>query len=497
MRVAIAGFQHETNSFAKVPASLAKWKEAGILHGDEIIEEYRDSKATIAGILSRLNSETDIDLVPLVFSRLMPMGHMTVEATNYLMNEILTLIAEQGPWDIVFLAQHGAAVSDLYNDPDGELAEKVRAIVGPEVIIVTNLDMHANVSRKVVHNSDIVKVYQTNPHLDTFERAFESADLAIRQYNGEIKPTMYLATPPLVVNILKQGTSDKPMSELLDFAHLEAEKPGVLSVSVVEGYPYSDVPQMGMTFLAITNNDAALAQSVANSIAMQAWKLRAELNGQAYSTDSALVEANKQSEKPIVLFDVGDNVGAGTPGDSTFVLHAARRLGISGLLQALCDPAIVKLCIGLGVGARVEAEVGAKFDDMHGTPFPIQGVITAITDGKYAETKPSHGGFLFYNDGPSVAIKTEDGYSILLTSLPAMSSSLLQFRSAGLEPLDYKIIVVKGVHSPRPAYESIAKKMYWLDTAGASTADLSNFTYSNRRVPMYPFEEDTHWSSKD
>ena len=497
MRVAIAGFQHETNSFAKVPASLAKWKEAGILHGEEIVEEYRDSKATIAGILSRLESEKNIELVPLVFSRLMPMGHMTVEATNYLVNEILTLIEEQGPWDIVFLAQHGAAVSDLYKDPDGELAERVRAIVGPEVILVTNFDYHANVSRKAVLNSDILKVYQTNPHLDTFERAFESADLALKYFNGEIKPTMYVATPPLVVNILKQGTSDKPMSELLEFAELEMQNPEVLSVSVVAGYPYADVPQMGTTFLAITNNNPALAKTVANRIARHAWEMRAELTGLAYSTDSALIEANEQSEKPIVLFDVGDNVGAGTPGDSTLVLHAARRLGISGLLQALCDPAIVKLCSTLGVGARVEVEVGGKFDDMHGTPLPITGVITAITDGKYAETKPSHGGFLYYNDGPSVAIKTDDGNDILLTSLPAMSSSLLQFRNAGLEPLDHKIVVVKGVHSPRPAYESIAKKMYWLDTAGASTADLSNFAYSHRRVPMYPYEEDTEWSAKD
>ncbi len=497
MRVAIAGFQHETNSFAKVSASLPKWIEAGILHGDEIVNEYKESKATIAGILSRLATESDIELVPLVFSRLMPMGNITAEAITHLIDEIVLLVREQGPWDIVFLAQHGAAVSELYADTDGEVAARVRAIVGPDCIIVTNLDMHANVSRKVVANSDIVKVYQTNPHLDTFERAYESADLAIRFYNGEIRPTSYLATPPLVANILKQGTDDRPMSDLLEFAKTELNNPSVLSVSVVEGYPYSDVPQMGMTFLAITDNDADLAKTVANRIAMRAWDLREALNGVATSTDLALTEAAANPERPVVLFDVGDNVGAGTPGDSTFVLHASRRLGITGLLQALCDPTVVAQCIALGVGAKIDAEVGGKADEMHGDPFHISGVISAITDGKYAETKPSHGGFLFYNDGPSVAIKTDDGNSILLTSLPAMSSSILQFRNAGLEPLDHKIIVTKGAHSPRAAYEPIAKKMYWLDTAGASTAALENFAYSHRRVPMYPFEEDTTWVLED
>ena len=494
MRIAIAGYQHESNSFAKTPASLEKWKEAGILYGDDIRREYEESKATIAGILGRLKVEKDIEIVPLVFARLMPMGAISVEATEHLMSEILRLINEQGPWDAVFLAQHGAAVSDKYLDADGEMAAQTRQLVGPNVPIVTNLDMHANVSKKVVANSDIVKVYQTNPHLDTYERAYESADLLLKTLRKEIVPTSFIATPPLVVNILKQGTSDPVMADLLRMAEAEAQLPGVLSVSVVEGYPYSDVPQMGMSFIAITNNDPTLAKEVAERISRYAWSKREELNGSGTPGDQALTEADASSENPVVLFDVGDNVGAGTPGDSTFVLHASRKLGITGLMQALCDPTIVKQISPLGVGARVDVLVGGKTDDMHGEPFHIMGEITALTDGKYAETKPSHGGFLYYDDGPSVAIKTDDGNNILLTSLPAMSSSLLQFRSAGLEPLDQKIIVVKGVHSPRPAYEAIAKKVFWLATDGASTADLSNFVYKNRRVPLFPFEPATEWS---
>lgn len=494
MRVAIAGYQHESNSFANTPASLAKWKEFGILYGDDIRKEYEESKATIAGILSRLKGEADIEIFPLVFSRLTPMGPMTIEATEFLMKEILTLIESEGPWDAVFLAQHGAAVSDKYLDADGEMAEQVRQLVGPKVLIVTNLDMHANVSKKVVSNSDIVKVYQTNPHLDTFERAFESADLALRTLRKEIIPTSFLATPPLVVNILMQGTSDPVMTALLQMASEEAKRPGVLSISVVEGFPYADVPQMGMTFLTITDNNPALAQEVAESISKYAWSMREKLNGVATPIDQALIEANASHEHPVVLVDVGDNVWAGTPGDSTFVLHASRRLGVTGILQAIFDPTIVKELTPLGVGARVNVLVGGKTDDMHGEPFHISGVIVSITDGKYAETKPSHGGFLFFDDGASVAIKTDDGNHILLTSLPAGSSTLLQFRSVGFEPLNEKIIVVKGVHSPRPAYEPIAKKMYWLATPGASTADLSNFTYKHRRVPMYPFETSTEWS---
>ena len=119
--------------------------------------------------------------------------------------------------------------------------------------------------------------------------------------------------------------------------------------------------------------------------------------------------------------------------------------------------------------------------------------MTALSDGQYEETGPTHGGFRFFNDGPSCALRTDDGYRLVLTSRGAGSSSLQQFRSLGIEPLDMKIVIAKGVHSPRPAMEPIAKEMIWVATPGVTTADLSTFIYKNRRVPLYPLELDTGW----
>jgi microcystin degradation protein MlrC len=493
MRIGYAGFQHESNSFSHIPASLAKWEEAGILFGDEIRAEYETSRATIAGYYGRYQDEADVELVPLVFARLTPMGPMTVEATDHLFNLVLTQIKENGPWDAILLPLHGAAVSDRYLDADGELVKKVRELVGPNVVIGTTLDMHANVSHAIVDYSDVVTTYQTNPHIDTYEQAFICADIVLRQLRGEVKPTSFLADPPLLVNILRQGTSDEPMATLLRKAEQESKRSRVLYVGVVEGYPYADVLKMGMTFICITDNDPALAKEVANSVAEVAWNLRKELQGNATPIDTALIQASNATKFPIVLFDVGDNVGAGTPGDSTFVLHAARKLGISGVTQALCDPEVSARCHKLGTGAVVTAEVGGKADARHGEPFSVTGKITALSSGRYEEPKASHGGFRFYDDGPSAAIETEDGFKILLTTLPAGSSSLEQFRSVGIDPVKEKIMVVKGVHHPRPAYEPIAAEMIWLSTSGASTADLSNFTYKHRRVPLYPLESNTQW----
>ena len=130
-----------------------------------------------------------------------------------------------------------------------------------------------------------------------------------------------------------------------------------------------------------------------------------------------------------------------------------------------------------GVGGRIEADIGGKSDMLHGTPFPIQAQVTALSNGQYEETGPTHGGFRFYNDGPSCALHTDDGLTLVLTSRPAGSSSLQQFRALGIEPTRIKTIVAKGVHSPRPAMEPIAREMVWVATPGVTTADLGTFTY--------------------
>jgi microcystin degradation protein MlrC len=494
IRIATAGFQHESNTFSAVPASLARWREAGILDDAAAIRaEYASSQSTLAGFFALAAEQPDVELVPLFFTRLMPMGAMTPEATTFIFDKIITALRDQGPWDAVLLPLHGAAVSDTWRDADGELVRRVRETVGPGVPIGVALDMHANVSPQLVANASVVTVYQTNPHIDADVQARHCAELVLQTVRGRIRPTCALAMPPLVVNILCQGTEDAPMRDLLQLARAQGALPGVLSVSVVEGYPYADVPEMGMSFIAVTDRDPALAREVVQTLAQAAWQMRAALNRGAVAIDDALRQAQAAAAGPVVLFDVGDNVGGGSPGDSTLILHAARRLGIANLLQAVCDPEIVALAQAAGVGGRITAAVGGKSDTLHGTPFAISGVVTALSDGTYEETGPTHGGFRFFNDGASCALQTDDGYRLVLTSRSAGSASLQQFRALGIEPTAMKIIVAKGVHSPRPAMAPIASAMIWVASAGVTSADLSTFVYRHRRVPLYPLEPDTVW----
>ena len=493
IRIASAGFLHESNTFSTTPASLDLWRSGMLEDAQAIRAEYATSQSTLAGFFAAAAEDPEVELVPLFFARLVPMGAITAQAIAYLIERVVAAIRDNGPWDAVLLPQHGAAVSETWLDADGELVRRVRETVGPKVPIGQALDMHANMSVQMVRNADITTVYQTNPHIDAYAQALLCARLTVQTVRGTIRPTCALQMPPLLVNILCQGTSDAPMKDLMRLAQAQRQRPGVLSVSVVEGYPYADVPELGMSFIAVTDNDQALADDVARQLADAAWGMRAALNQGGTPIDEALLRAQAAPAGPVVLFDVGDNVGGGSPGDSTHILHAARRLGVGPLLQAVYDPAGVRQAQAAGVGARIQASVGGKTDARHGAPFPIQATVTALSDGRYEETGPTHGGFRFFDSGPSCALRTDDGSRLVLTSRRTGTSSLQQFRTLGIEPLDMKIIVAKGVHSPRPAMEPIAQEMIWVATPGVTTADLSTFTYQHRRVPLYPLEPDTNW----
>lgn len=488
MRVAILGFHHESNTFAPVPASLEQFLASGPDEGDGLIAKYAESQATLAGFIEAAAAAPDVDLVPLLYFDLNPMGTITAEALDTIIARLLAALDDRGPWDAVLLALHGAAASEVHRDADGEVVERVRQLLGADVPIGVTYDMHANVSSRMIESVTVANIYMTNPHLDPRLRARQCADLIFRVVRGEIHPVMALEKPPLAVNILRQGTSDSPMSELVALAAEAATRPGVLSVSIAEGFPYADVEEMGMAFLAVTDGDADLAGEIARELARAAWDVRTDLEGDGVPIDEALRHASRSTAHPVVLLDVGDNVGGGSPGDSTHVLAAAQRIGVGGVFHSLCDPASVVACAEAGLGATVELEVGGKTDGLHGDPVAIRGVVQMLDDGKFEDSGPTHGGFRFYDAGPRALVHTEDDHMVLLTSRPRGNTSRQELISAGLDPLTQPIIVAKGVHSPRATYEPIAAEMIRLNTPGCTSADVSALEYNHRPRPMFPYE---------
>ena len=485
---------HETNTFSAQPADLAWFADEGILRGEEIGVAYATSLTDVAGFLAA-GDAFGVTVEPLLFTYANPSGTITTEAFETIVGEIVDLVRRGGPWDGVLLAQHGAAVSESFPDADGEVVRRVRAVVGPDVPIGMTNDMHANLSPAMIEGTTVTTVYRTNPHLDTKERALECADLIVRTIRGEVRPVQALEQIPAAIQIVRQETSEPPMQQICAELESVLRRPGILTASVAEGYPWADVEEMGMSFLAVHDGDAAAARDAARAMAASAWARRAEFVGHTPNTDEALLAADRVGAGgghagPVVLMDVGDNIGGGGPGDSTTLLEAARRLRVRGLLCILFDPSAVAACQAAGIGATVTLDVGARTDDRHGHPVRVTGRVRTLTDGHYEDPEPTHGGFRFFDAGRTAALDTTDGHTIVLTSRVVAPVSLAQLRAAGVDPRAARIIVAKGVVSPRPAYAPISSEVILVDTPGVTANDLRGFEYRRRRRPLFPLEDD-------
>jgi len=496
LRVAVGGISHETNTFAVQPTTYEQFVASGILRGEAILDQHRTALTTMAGFLE-LVDDPAVELVPLVYANTNPSGTITADAVERLVGELLASLRERGPWDAVFLALHGAAVADGAPETDGEITRRVRQLVGPGVPVGVALDMHANVGPLVVGQSDVVTIYRTNPHVDPRARAAECGRLIVDMVRGRVRPTQVLVQIPAAIGIMRQNTAEEPMRSLMAQADQLLERPGVLSYSVAEGYPYADVPHMGMAVVVITDGDPAAARRHALELAGTIWARRDEFIGVAPAPDVALLLADAEPAGPVALMDVGDNIGGGSPGDGTILLEAASRLRIRGFLAILWDPIAVRSCVAAGVGGRVSLDVGGRVDPRNGAPVHVDARVRVISDGRYEDPTPTHGGFRFFDAGTTVVLETDLDHTLLLTSRLVMPSSLEQLRSAGVQPEHLRVIAAKGVVSPRAAYDRVATRTILVDTAGVTAADPTGFDHRDRQRPLFPWETDIDFPPAD
>ena len=489
MKVAVAGFSHETNSFAHRNVDMEILETAPLLRGDEIIDAHQGAMSPTAGFLEAAQDDGRVELVPLIFASMLPMGLVSDEVFEFMMGEMVSLLMAHAPWDVVLLDLHGAGVSESHDDMDGEILHIVRQAVGEQTILATTLDMHANVSPQMVQEADVVNLYTTNPHLDTKVRALQCANLAFRVARGESHPVAHLIQLPLVINILRQSTSDEPLASILKtLAEVEAMD-GTLSASFGLGYPYSDSPKMGSTVLVVDDGDFSRARERALLVAQHAWAERSELQGNAPTPEqAALLVANDPG--PTVLLDVGDNVGGGTEGDSTILLRALVEAGVENVFVVLCDPTAAITCHSVGTDSNVTLEVGGRSGEEIGPPIEISGTVIKLSDGRFEQPRPSHGGRPHQDVGPTAVIESDRIGKVMITSRPFMPFSTEPYEALGIDISESKVIIAKGVIAPRAGLAPVTSTFHLVDTPGPTAANFQQFTFSRRRHPIYPFEKD-------
>ncbi|HJM53202.1 MAG TPA: M81 family metallopeptidase [Dehalococcoidia bacterium] len=493
-RIAAFGIHHETNSFSSRKTTFESFQRSGlqregIQRGPRIEEMHRGAKTVFSGYFESAD-RLGFDLVPILFAATDPGGTISAGAFDQLVEEALGVLRNEGPWDGVLLNQMGAAVSEHYPDMDGEIARRTRRTVGPNVPVVMTLDLHANVSHQMADETDALVIYHTNPHLDAVPRAHEACDLLMRLISGDISPVHALEMPPMVIGIMHQNTNDHPMRGIIDDLLEVQKRPGVLHASVGQGYPWSDVDEMGFACYVLHESSEEEARRLVRWMAGRAWDRRAEFVEEVGLTpEEAVRHAFAADARPVVLLDAGDNIGAGSSGDSTVILAEALRQGADSFLQTLRDPEAVAACDAAGVGGAVDIWVGGKTDELHGNPVAIKATVKVLSSGAFEDSRALHAGWTFYDQGRCAVIECDSGPTLLLVSTSIGNVSIEQYYSVGVRPEEFEIVVAKGVISPRPAYEPIAAELILVNSPGATSANLNTFDYAHRRTPLYPFEE--------
>ena len=476
MKVGIVALLHESNTFVHDKTTLQNFEDDILLTGEPIRIRMQSAEHEVAGFFSGLEA-AGIEAVPVFAARAYPSGVIDSDTFDELLAQMLYQLQALGPFDGILAAPHGATVSGNFPDADGHWLSEVRSTVGENIPVVATIDPHANVSELMVASTDALVAYRTNPHLDQKETGIRAAELLVQILKGNATPTQAAALPPVAINIQSQNTSSGPV-RLLNSKIESICSGSTLSHSLALGFPYSDVPEMGSSVIVVTDDDKPLAEKLADRISDEIWSMRHEFEPEFLSVPDAVRLADDSKQRTLML-DMGDNVGGGAPGNGTAICSELHRQDVSPSFVCLYDPESAARAESSGPGNRLPIE----FETM-----TLQCEVLAICDGHFSDGKPSHGGFQHYNQGRTAVVKTDRELTIMLTSLRMPPFSLQQLLSCEIDPLEFRVIVAKGVIAPLAAYQSICNQILHVNTPGPTCADMKQLPFTRRRNPMFPFE---------
>jgi microcystin degradation protein MlrC len=479
MRIAIGGFQHETNTFAPSKATFLNFERAkgwpGLQRGGEMLETMVARNLPIAGFIEQMKG-TRHQLVPTAWAAAEPSAHVTEDAFERIAAMIVDGIRDARP-DAVYLDLHGAMVTEHLDDGEGEILARVRRTVGEEIPIMASLDLHANVTRKMVECADALVGYRTYPHVDMADTGGRTAFLLAQRLDGMARPHAALRRIPFLIPLSAQCTDLEPSKALYaELARMETRD--VPSLSFTPGFPAADFPECGPVVLAYGINAAAAAQT-ADALARRIESIEAEFDAPVYGADEAVKLAMSlaaKSSRPVVIADTQDNPGAGGDSDTTGMLRAllannAKRAA----LGVMVDPAAAEAAHKAGVGARIELSLGGKSGIAGDAPLRAQFRVDALSDGKLHCKGPFYRGAKM-ELGLSACLSI-DGVRIVLASKKTQLADQELYRYVGIEPTEQAILVNKSSVHFRADFAPIAERILVAKAPGPMIADPSEFPW--------------------
>ncbi len=489
MRIGIVALLQESNTFIAERTTFEHFERELLLTGEAIRDQLADTEHEVGGFFAGIADDEEFEAVPIFAARALPYGMIEAEAFDRLVAQLLGGVRNAGALDGILAAPHGATVAANHPDADGWWLGQLRNLVGDEMPIIATLDPHANLSPAMVAATDALVAYSTNPHLDQRATGERAADLMKRTLRGEIRPTQAAAFPAMQINIQKQNTGESPLVDFYQAADQIAEGQAI-SHSILLGFPYADVAEMGSAALAVTDDNPELAQQIADRIGDEMWQRREQFEPKFVDAQQS-VERARSLGGITVLLDMGDNIGGGSPGDSTFLLHELERSGSidQPALVIIDDAESVALAKQIGIGESATFSIGGKADEQHGSPLLVAATVKSLHHGKFSESRARHGGIANFDQGETAIVETENRVTIMLTSQRTPPFSLAQVTTFGIDPAKFRAVVAKGVIAPMAAYQEIADQFIHVNTPGVTCADMRQLDFQHRRRPMFPFED--------
>ena len=483
MRIAAAGFQHETNTFGVTKATFRDFEIAdswpGLLRDDQVVSGTHGINLPIAGFCDAALAACDIDLVPVLWASAEPSAHVTDDAFDRIAAMVIDGLPDR--LDGLYLDLHGAMVTESYDDGEGELLRRIRAVVGPDLPIALSLDLHANVTARMVKLATSICIFRTYPHLDMAATGARCVPMLRDQIAGSI-PTKAFRQGPFVIPLNAQYTGTDPCKAL--YAAINTVVLPGESADIALGFTAADIADMGPSVVAYAPSQAR-ADDVADALLAKMIDKEHDFDVRLLTPSQAVQAAMAStSDQPVIIADVQDNAGAGATSDTTGMLKALIAGKAQGaLLGLLADPEVAAQAHQAGKGARISSALGGKSGLADDSPVQAVFLVETLSDGQCAFTGQMYGGGIAVL-GPSAVLRVDapgTDIRVVVTSTRSQCLDLGLFTHFGLNPAQARIVVVKSTVHFRADFEPIAAQVLNAAAPGVFPCDLTKNDYRNLR----------------
>jgi microcystin degradation protein MlrC len=499
MRLLLATVSHETNTFSPVPTRLERFCRDGttLLSGEAATSFYRGTGTCMGGYLA-VADEIGADVVVPVCASAPPSGPVDREAYETFCRLITDAVA-QGGFDGIWLDLHGAMVADGFDDGEGELLRRIRAI-DPATPLCVAYDMHANIFDPMVSHAQVVTGYQTYPHIDQRQTAERAARTLLRVMRQDVTPVSAWGRAPMLPHVMAQGTHQFPNKDLQAMCAGWEASGRALAASLFVGFPHADVEMAGLSAVVVTDNDPADAQAMVDELLSAAWTARRDFMFDIEPLEASVRRAKKlgaPGQLPVVLLDHYDNCASGGTMDTTDTLREIIRQGLEDVaFFGIYDPDAVRQAIQAGVGTTVTLSIGAKLPmpqlPVASAPLTVTGTVQTISAGSFRLKGGLTPGLQVYM-GTTVVLDTGKVQIVLLSRhIEPTAQEMLQI--LGIDPARKQYVAIKSRVHWRADLGKIAREIVPCAGVGVCTSDYGQLTFRKVRRPVFPLDPDLQWN---